>query len=297
MDLKSLKTFKLIATNGSFQQAAQEQNYAQSTVTMQIKKLEEDLGVKLFERGKKIALTEAGRVLLEEITPLLFSAESIRQKLTSYDKGEAGMIRMGAIEPTTSLMLPSVIVPFLKDKHHVKFELEIGNTNNLGHRVARGELDFAICSIPSAEENLVFTQWFEETLGLLVPEHHPLANREVINFSDLTGERLLFPGQNSACRHILETYLMKQGKNLYSTIAIGSTEMLKKAVVQGLGLAIVPVISDKSNLEGTVLRKVNDMQLSYPIGLVQRKNQIAGNLQTALLNALRRELTAWKTPW
>lgn len=53
MDLKSLKTFKLIATNGSFQQAAQEQNYAQSTVTMQIKKLEEDLGVKLFERGKK----------------------------------------------------------------------------------------------------------------------------------------------------------------------------------------------------------------------------------------------------
>lgn len=297
MDLKSLKTFKLIANTGSFQRAADEQNYAQSTVTMQIKKLEEDLGVKLFKRGKKIELTEAGRVLLEEATPLLYSVDSLRQKITSYEKGEAGMIRMGSMEPTASLMLPSVIIPFLEDKPQVQFELEVGNSTNISQRVANGELDFAICSPNSTDENLLFTKWFEETLGLLLPVGHPLVEKKEIKLSDLHGERLLFPGQDHTCRSVLEHHLIKYGNSSYSGISIGSIETLKKAVKQNLGLAIVPVISTDPNSEGTVLRKIDDMQLSYPIGLVQRKDRTGGSLIAKLVSSLSQELQEWKAPW
>ncbi|WLR52504.1 LysR family transcriptional regulator [Bacillus tianshenii] len=71
MDLKSLKTFKLIASTGSFQRAAEELNYDQSTVTMQIKKLEDDLGMKLFERGKRIVLTDAGESTPRRSNPFI----------------------------------------------------------------------------------------------------------------------------------------------------------------------------------------------------------------------------------
>ncbi|MEC3883374.1 LysR family transcriptional regulator [Halobacillus sp. HZG1] len=297
MDLKSLKTFKLIASTGSFQRASEELNYAQSTVTMQIKKLEEDLGVKLFERGKRIGLTDAGRVLLEEATPLLFSAETVRQKMVSYEKGEAGTIRMGSIEPAASLILPSVIFPFLDERPQVQFELEVGNTKNISQLVAKGELDFAISAPPSIEENLVFTSWFEETLGLLLPEDHALREKKTIKVSDLHGERLIYPGQNHTCRSLLETELMKYGNTLYSGISIGSTETLKKAVKQNLGIAIVPVTTSERDLEGTQLREIEDMQLSYPIGLIQRKDQLHGSLMTKLIKALESELTSWKRAW
>ncbi|UNL83785.1 LysR family transcriptional regulator [Priestia koreensis] len=297
MDFKSLNTFKLIAATGSFQRAAEELNYAQSTVTMQIKKLEEDLGVKLFDRGKKMTLTEAGQVLLEETMPLLFRVDSIRQKMISFEKGESGMIKMGSVEPAASLLLSSVIVPFLESRPQVQFELEVGNTVNLSQRVAKGELDFAIASTPTVDEHLLFTPLFDETLGLLLPATHPLVDKPSITMNDLHGERLVFPGQNQACRTIIETHLMKYDHSPYSNISIGSIETLKKMAQKNLGIAIVPVLSSDPDLEGTVLRRIDDMRLSYPIGFIQRKDQLSGTLLAAFQQSLQQELMRWKDPW
>src|SRR5689334_15719348 len=113
MDFKAMKTFHLILKYGSFNRAAEEMNYAQSTVTMQIQKLESDLGVQLIERGKTIRLTEAGRLFYEQSLQILKSTEQLQANLTDMQAGEAGNIRLGVTEPTASHRLPEVIQGFL----------------------------------------------------------------------------------------------------------------------------------------------------------------------------------------
>lgn len=98
MDLKTLKTFQMIVKYGSFVRAAEEMNYVQSTVTMQIQKLESDLGVQLIERGKKIQLTEAGRLFHDQSLQIVKSMEQLQTNLSDLKLGEAGNIRIGVTE-------------------------------------------------------------------------------------------------------------------------------------------------------------------------------------------------------
>ncbi len=95
MDLKTLKTFQLIVSLGSFNRAAEELNYAQSTVTMQIQKLESDLGVQLIERGKGLQLTIAGRLFHERSLQIVKDLERLQSRISDLLLGEAGHIRLG----------------------------------------------------------------------------------------------------------------------------------------------------------------------------------------------------------
>ncbi|MFD0681361.1 MULTISPECIES: LysR family transcriptional regulator [unclassified Paenibacillus] len=98
MDLKTLKTFQMIVTYGSFIRAAEEMNYAQSTVTMQIQKLESDLGVQLIERGKKIQLTEVGRLFHERSLHIVKDLEQLQNTMSDMQLGEAGRSPLDTME-------------------------------------------------------------------------------------------------------------------------------------------------------------------------------------------------------
>src|SRR5215813_11612358 len=101
MELRHLQTFQAVVRAGSFLQAAEELQYAQSTITLHIQQLEADLGVKLFARqGKRVHLTEAGRSLREQADHLLEYVATLQQNMADLVSGEAGHVRLGAVEPT-----------------------------------------------------------------------------------------------------------------------------------------------------------------------------------------------------
>lgn len=106
MDFKALITFQTIVSTGSFNRAAEELNYAQSTITMQIQKLESQLGVQLLERGKGISLTEAGRLFHEQSLLIVKDMGRLQSSLAEMKSGEAGSVRLGATDPTASYRLP-----------------------------------------------------------------------------------------------------------------------------------------------------------------------------------------------
>jgi len=291
MDLRVLKTFQTIGKVGSFQRAAEELQYGQSTITMQIQKLEADLGVKLFKRGKKLQLTEAGRLLMKEVAHILNGVESLRQTMKDLETGDAGIIRMGAIEPTASLRLPSVLVPFCDERPKVQLTLEVGNTESISQRVEQGELDFGICSTPEPNDQVTFEPWFTESLALLIPENCSLAEKEEIWITDIQGHRLLLTGRKCPYRKQLEGLLMERGTNPYSGIEIGSVETIKHLVVKGMGLAIVPRLAASPPPPGTVLREMKDFQPSYTVGLVKRAEEHSlGQVVESLLEILRERL-------
>jgi DNA-binding transcriptional LysR family regulator len=293
MDLRQLQTFQAVVEHGSFLRAAEALQYAQSTITLHIQQLEADLGVPLFARqGKKGQLTEAGRLLCAEAAQILGRVEALRRTMRELAGGDAGYVRLGAIEPAASLRLPELLVPFCADRPQVRLALEVGGTQAIGQRVAAGDLDLGIASPPPAGLGLVFELLFSERMALLAPETHPLARADPINVRDLRGHRLLLTEQNCAYRQLIERNLVEQGADPYSGIEIGSMAALKCAVQQGLGIGIVPAIIACPPPPGTVLCEIECLDLSLPVGLMRRADDTLSPATEALLALLRNGLGA-----
>ena len=292
MELRHIYTFQAIVKEGSFLKAAEKLMYAQSTITLHIQQLEAELGVKLFIRqGKKVQLTEAGRSLQEQADSLVARAMALQQTMFDLVAGEAGHVRIGAIEPSASLRLPLLLAPFCQERPRIRLTIEVGNTKTISQRVASGALDIGICSPPAAHLGLDFEPLFVEHLALLLPETHPLANTETIRVQDLAKERLLLSEEDCAYRETIESALLKRRANPYSGLEIGSLETIKRAVQSGMGMAILPKAAATPPPARTCLREIDGLELSLPIGLVLLADEISpSRALEALLILLHKEL-------
>lgn len=293
IDLRTIKTFQTIAQLGSFQKAAEELKYVQSTITMQIQKLESDIGVKLIERGKKIHLTEAGRVFYEEADILLRDIEQIQTKMNEWLQGEIGKIRIGAIEPMAIYRLPQIIKPFCEKFPNVQFSIEINNTQNLTQMIKEGVIDIAICNTPVLDHTTYFEPLLTEEVSLLIPETHPLAQKSKIYLSDFKNEKLLLGAIVCNYRMNLEKALVNAGISSHIGMEVNSMTALKEYVKAGLGIAVVPdVIVGENSLNGILKKKVLDLDVGVVTGIL-RKNTTStmGRAIERLLSLIKASFT------
>jgi LysR family transcriptional regulator, regulator of the ytmI operon len=290
MELRQLQTFQAVVRCGTLLRAAEQLQYAQSTVTLHIQQLEQALGVELFaRRGKRLALTEAGRALCAHAEDVLGRVEALRQAMTDFGAGTAGHLRIGAIEPAASLRLPALLVRFCADRPKVRLTIEPGGTQSVCDRVAEGDLDAGITSPPPAHLDLTFEPLYQEPLALLAPAGHPLAAFASVHIRDLAGHRLLLTERVCAYRAEIERVLTACGANLDSGIEIGSLGALRRAVQAGLGPAIVPSAIATPPPDGTVLREVEGATLALPVGIVRRPDAPIGRALGAFLDLVRGE--------
>ncbi|MEK3883214.1 LysR family transcriptional regulator [Paenibacillus sp. PL2-23] len=272
MDFKTLKTFHAIVKYGSFHRAAQEMNYVQSTVTMQMQKLESELGVILIERGKEMALTEAGRVFYEESLRIAKSMEHLELSMTSIGSGEAGHLRLGTTEPTASHRLPQILKAFIDEYPHIRVSVEIASTLTLSERIRKGELDLALATAPGIESDLYFEPLFQEKFVLLLPEHHPLTDKVALTPDDFAGHRLLITSSTCPYRKKLEYVLQEKGNSMLETMEVGSMTALKYYVQQGLGIALVPEIVVEPATMGTTIRAMEGSLIHMTTGLLCKES-------------------------
>jgi DNA-binding transcriptional LysR family regulator len=277
MDVRHLQTFKTIVEEGSFSQAAEKLQYAQSTVTLQIQQLETELGVELFDRQKKkVQLTPAGRTLADHATFVLRQLHLLQQSMAELSLGETGHLRIGVIEPLASQRLPDILLKFCQAFPKVRLTLETWGTRITSERVASGELELGISTPPPAHLGLAFEPLFIEPMVLLAPQHHPLAlsTKEKIEIRELANQRILLTQPTCAYRELIERVLIEQGYNLYSGLEIGSQEALKRSVQKGLGVAILPLMAAKPLPQGTVLKELVQPELKIPFGLIRKAEPV-----------------------
>ncbi|MGN7765039.1 LysR family transcriptional regulator [Paenibacillus sp. 22594] len=270
MDLKTLKTFQAIVQSGSFNRAAEELNYAQSTVTMQIQKLESDLGVQLLERGKGITLTEAGRLFHEQSLRIVKDMERLQSSITDLKSGEAGNVRIGAADPTASYRLPVILQKFMTRFPKMELSVDISGSGALCNRLLSGELDVVLCSAPELGKELHFEPLFTEAFVLLMPEGHPLASAPVITADHLRGHRLLITAPTCPYRKKLESVLRESAGPPLNTMEIGSMSALKFYVQSGLGIALVPEVTLDPVPPGTVFRRLEGKAVDMTCGIICR---------------------------
>lgn len=186
MDLRHLQTFKVIAETGSFVQAAERLQYAQSTLTLQIQQLEAELGVELFDRQwRKIQLTAAGHTLLIHTQHVLNQVEQMQQDLSDLAAGESGTLRVGMIEPIAHLYLMQVMCTFRERYRRIRLTIEILSTNRTHEQLIANQIDLGISTPPPANVGLIFEPILTETPVLLLPKNHSLLQQDEILLSDL----------------------------------------------------------------------------------------------------------------
>jgi DNA-binding transcriptional LysR family regulator len=297
MDIRHLQTFKAIAEEGSFVQAAERLQYAQSTITLQIQQLEEELGVELFDRQRrKIQLTSAGQTLLIHAQHVLNQLKQMQQDLSDLAAGESGILRVGMIEPVARLYLTSVLRTFRARYPRIRLTIEVLSTIRTHEQLAADQIDLGISTPPPANTGLIFEPLLTGGMALLLPCDHPLQQHSSITLSDLRDECLLLTHPPCAYRAVIEQAFMARGLPLAISIEIGSLEVIKQAVQQGLGVAILPQIAARHIPPGTVARTVEDWNLHLPFGLITKEIPLPQSKAIQAFSALLKQAIEGKPP-
>ncbi|WP_207952391.1 LysR family transcriptional regulator [Paenibacillus turpanensis] len=291
VDINAFRTFQWIVKHGSFNRAAEEMNYAQSTVTTQIQKLEADLGIQLIQRGKKIRLTEAGREFYEQSQEILQRMEQLRTSLTDLHTGESGVVRIGVMEPTASFRMPTLLKPFTVKYPKVKISQMIAGTSVLLESLLQEKIDFAICSSPNVGSELYFQPLFHEKFIVLMPDDHPLSGFAELEPALLQGYRLLVTSASCAYRRKVEMVLRESGVLAMDTMEVGSMTAMKPFVQNRFGIALVPSFIVDPVPEGLTVRPLRGASVDMLIGLVCRASSLTPT-GANLYNWLKQELHA-----
>lgn len=266
MTLTQLSTFIAIVETGSFTSAAKQLGYAQSTITTQIKQLENELNCLLFERlGKSLILTQEGTHLIEYAQKILQLEREILLEVSASEE-PCGTLYVGVSESLCYHKLPKILSAFTKQYPKVEIQLQFITHDTFPLLLKKGKLDFVYTlnpSIDSPELTLLYKK--EETLGFYVRPDHPLASRKQVKEKDLDNMPLLLTGENCNFRKMLLEALYE--KHIVPKIILGTShkEILKQFAIDNFGIAFIPDITAEKEMEAGTLKKLNWHGKDFPI--------------------------------
>jgi LysR family hydrogen peroxide-inducible transcriptional activator len=247
MTLTELRYIVAVARERHFGRAAVTCNVSQPTLSVAIKKLEEELGVAIFERSSnEIALSPVGEQIIQQAQQTLEAADNIKQVALHGKDQLSGPVRIGAIYTKGPYLYPELIPLLRKAAPDMPLVVEEGYTSDLTEKLKHGDLDVIIIALPYEEQGIVTRKLYEEPFVVLLPSSHPLTSRKSINCKQLENENVLLLGQGHCFRdHVLEacpSCMPKKGLigDLPHTIEGSSLETIRHMVVSGLGVTVLP---------------------------------------------------------
>lgn len=247
MTLTELRYIVAVARERHFGRAAKSCHVSQPTLSVAIKKLEEELRVAIFERGaNEVTLSPIGERIVQQAQQTLEAADSIRQMALHGKDQLAGPIRIGAIHTIGPYLYPELIPLLRKAAPEMPLVVEENYTSVLTEKLKHGELDVIIIALPFKEQGIVTQPLYEEPFVVLLPAAHPLTSRKTINSKLLEDENVLLLGQGHCFRdHVLEACpacIPKPGLegDLPHTVEGSSLETIRHMVVSGLGVTVLP---------------------------------------------------------
>lgn len=236
---RQLEVFEAIARLGSFTRAAEELFLTQPTVSMQIKKLTDVVGLPLFEQiGKKIYLTDAGRELHQTCLGV-FEHFARFEMVAAEMKGlKTGRLRL-AVVTTAKYFVPRLLGMFCQQYPGVDVSMKVTNRERVLARLADNQDDLYILGQPPKEVDTVAQAFLENPLVVLASVNHPLVNEKGITLKRIAEERFLSREPGSGTRTATERFFKDQGLNLKIRMELGSNEAIKQAIIGGLGIAVL----------------------------------------------------------
>jgi LysR family hydrogen peroxide-inducible transcriptional activator len=276
MNLKDLKYLVALADTGHFGRAAERTFVSQPTLSAQLKKLEQYLGVKLIERQPKNAqLTEVGKQIVVRARRMLDEGDEIVALARNNTDPFAGKLKLALIPTIGPYLLPRVMQKLRKALPHLGLMLYEHQTEALLKRLREGEIDLGIMALPIAQDGLESRQLYEEEFTVALPNNHPLVAKSAIKVQDLKGQTLLLLEDGHCLRdqalEVCSRIEVREAEDFRAT----SLETLRQMVVAGLGITLLPqtaVESPFGSQRGLTVRQFAKPAPVRRVGAVWRKS-------------------------
>ncbi|ALS21543.1 MULTISPECIES: selenium metabolism-associated LysR family transcriptional regulator [Paenibacillus] len=263
LNFHQLHIFYTVAEKGSFSHAAQALHMTQPAVTMQVQSLEDYFGTKLFIRStKRVELTEAGRTLLPFALRSIELMKETDISMSKFTHMLEGRLHLGASLTVGEYILPRLLGPFSAEYPNISVSMKVNNTKLILEEVLNHQLTFGLVEAEVKHPDVHTEAVLSDELKLIVPQNHPLAERERIPLEEMLKYPFVLREQGSGTRRVMEEELAKAGCDvsmLKIVMELGSTGAVKSAVEAGLGISILSQSSVRHEAALGVL-KVKDVE-------------------------------------
>ena len=249
MEIQQLTTFLTASHTLSFTKTAEQLGYSQAAVTIQIKQLETDLGLTLFDRiGKKITLTSEGITLQHYASQILSSIQEAKMVLT--ENHPSGSLRLGASDSLCTYILPSITAQFHALYPSVSLSIQTGSAPELLNQLNQNQVDL-VClfteQTPPQDFQILFKK--SEPFVFLSGNEYPIAHINSLSLADLEHEAFLLTEPGCSYRKLLEEVFLSSHLSLTPILEIGNTEAIKRFCMQNLGIAFLPYFTVKDECQ------------------------------------------------
>lgn len=251
IELRQLKTFCTVAETGSFTKAAEELGYAQSSITAQIQSLEDELETRLFERlGRNIILSNNGKRLLVYARQIINLSSEAKEVITGTST--KGTLTIGAPESLCVYRLPGILGEYRKRYPDVEIVVRTGACSDIFSWLKNNDIDISfLIGRELSFPHLIIESLISEPIALLSGPGHPLAEKGSVTPLDIIGEHLILTDKgltNSCYRAVFEEMLIEARVQPKAILEYGSVEAIKKCVISGLGITVLPLIAVRDEL-------------------------------------------------
>ncbi len=295
MTLSQLRTFRAVAKANSFSRAAESLHLTQPAVSAQIVALEESLKVKLFDRfGKKISLSESGRIALKAAEEILDRVAHLQTELADLRELRAGRVTIGASQVVGVYLLPELLAHFRAEYPGIDVDVRVETARRVIEMLVAGDLDVALVGegSPIRDERIAVKPVLRDELLLIVPANHVFAQMRSVAPDGLRQMPFVLPRRDSASAESLMEQLAVAGIAPESVMELGNIGAVKRAVEAGLGISIVSRIAVTHELEDGRLKavKVRGLRLERQIAMCWHHGKPFSKATEAFVGFVNRDL-------
>ena len=275
MELRQFMAFKEVAGQGSFTAAASHLQLTQSAVSQQIKALEDECGVVLFDRsGRIVRLTDAGHVFLAHAERILAQVENARVEMAEMAGGTRGHCRLASLSSIAAYLLPQALARFQRLYPHVELQLMESVQIHLLEWVQQGMVDFSIMSLPVHDPHLESVFLLRDEFVLMVPKDHALVHHKAVRIASLGTERFVLYPKGSGGRDLFIDACRQAGFEPYIAFESDDRETILGLVAAGVGITFVPrLIAHHTRVDGPVMIDIIEPRLVREVGIVWRRHR------------------------
>ncbi len=277
MHAAALRYFEEVVRAGSIRKAAEKLNVAASAVNRQILKLEDELGVQLFERlPRGLRLTPAGNLMLRHVRATLHDFDKLCGEISELKGVKSGVVRIACLDSLLTYVVPDVIARFHRLHPAVTFLVEGGTHGRIVHLVADGEVDIGVTFNLDHHPELVFSADIPMPIMAMMATDHPLAGRATVSVDECAGYSMLLQLDTQPIRSQVDTELIGLLKHRQPLVACNNMTLLKQLVLDGLGIAFYTPIGFMKEIESGTVRAVpvkDPSQSTLRIGLLLHRRR------------------------
>jgi DNA-binding transcriptional LysR family regulator len=290
MDVRDLQIFLSVAKHLNYTRAAEEVNLSQPSVSVRMRLLERDLGSKLFEQlGKKVALTEAGQLLIPYATRVIAILEDVRHAVGELNGLARGSLRIGASTTPGMYLVPQTIAHFKQRYPRVAVHLAVRDTRQIEEGVIQNEFDFGFVGGHLAGDEVDVIPWLTDQIVLVTAPKHRLAQKNLVKPQELQKEDFIIREPGSATRAAILTHLQKRDVEMNTIMEMENPESVKKAVQSGLGIAFISKFAVETELKAKTLVNVHvrGLVIQRELKIVFRKDKHLSRAAQAFIEIAR----------